>query len=276
MDYKKLKEAAERDPESLVLMTTKLIEEMEQTCGACNEDRIACSFSPKCNDRWWIDILIEAGVSKSELPQFCYQRRRKEIERFLKQKETLVDVEDARYYLEDFLLLIKEKKGKVPDLQEEKQKVIDMIVKYLREFWSNVEKIEKDAKVFFFLNHFEVILELDFTRKIIKINRKRGRFKNKETLVFLLQKWSEILNLSTKTFLSPRSLYLKIDLVDVPPKKRSALLEEVKSIGVPFSRVFNSTLVIGLSSSPKNPTLKFEDVQSILSTLTRILQDKRG
>lgn len=267
MEYSKLKKLASTDDEALALIVEKLAEEMERTCKACNSDRITCSFSPKCEGRWWLDMRIEAGVPKSKLSQFCYQRRGEEIKRFLKQKGTLVKVEDARFYLKDFFELIG-KKNIAFESEEEQQDAVEAVVTFLRKFWQSVQTGQKDSKVFIFLNNFDTILQLDFSKNLMKVNMKKERIKEEDTLLFLLRKGEEILGLDFEIFRTPTTLWMNSQLDNLPSKDTKTLVDRVKETGIPFSRVNDGEIVIGLTKNPTEPKIKFATLQALFTVLS--------
>lgn len=282
MDYSEL---SMKDPQKIETLPTSFLEhvkltidqlsrEMEQTCDNCCGDRLSCSFSPLCDHRWWLDLLIESGISKKLFPQFCYERRGKEIERFMKRKGTLVKVEDARFLLNDFLKLLglkKQLKGeKLP--QED---VINSVVKFHRKFWNEVRSIRLDEKVFLLLNGFEVINQIDFSKKVVRVNLKKGKIRSKDTLVSLLEQGMKMLNLPHHTFQTPYALYLRVELHDLSTEVASDLSTKAKSF-VPFSQVIdgNPSLVLGLTTNPEEPNLTFETLKSVFSLLSGAIRKK--
>lgn len=266
------------DSETIDLMFNQLADEMEKTCRACNADRITASFEPVCKDRWWLDVLIGSGVPKSELPQFCYQRRKEEIERFLKRKTTLVNIEDSRIFLKDFLDLTG-RTGKVPpkDLEEYLHE-LKPTINFLRKHWKSVQAIEQDSMVFIFLNTFEVIIKINFATRIVTVNLENESITDDALLKFLLKKGSEMLNLPFDIFQTPIALYFQVKLEAPPTEKINTLMESVQSIDVPFHRFVDSSslLTIGVTSNPKHPDISFGVLKSLFGALSTHLSGRKA
>lgn len=242
MDFSGLKNLSKKFPEALDLVVEQLAEEMEKTCEKCNKDRIACSFSPRCSGRWWLDFLIEAGLPKTKLPHFCYERRRNEVERFLKQKDTLVEVKDARLYLSDFISIVKWKKNTSSDIKKSSE-LLEFIGDYLRKYFDSVHIAEENSSVFIFLDILEAILKLDFERQIAVINLKKERIKNSDTLLFMLNQWSQMLNIQTEVFSSPTALYMKTKFDSNSVPNITSIVEDLKTMIPTFIRPDRKSVV---------------------------------
>lgn len=75
----------------------------------CQSDRMTCTVRPMCKKRRWLSLLIKAGVSKEEIPQFCYERQIQAVQSFLSKERYFYEPEDCTVYLKDFLDLLSQK-----------------------------------------------------------------------------------------------------------------------------------------------------------------------
>lgn len=74
----------------------------EQICiSTCQFNRVICILRPKCPQRHFLDLLLNSGYQHSQLPQFCYSVRLKEInENYTKDIYSLTS--DINIFLQDF------------------------------------------------------------------------------------------------------------------------------------------------------------------------------
>ncbi|MHC1590875.1 MAG: hypothetical protein ACXQS8_02215, partial [Candidatus Helarchaeales archaeon] len=99
-----------RDWNSLNYIAREFLELMRQKCENCMKYRIECALQPHCENRKYINVLVNLGVKHGDLPAFCYTQHKRNIENYLKGKPFIVKVEDSKIYLKDFLEIIGEKK----------------------------------------------------------------------------------------------------------------------------------------------------------------------
>jgi len=170
-----------KDPHSKYMVHT-LVKLHNSLCETCQRDRIRCSIEPLCPSRIYLNMLIEADVPKKELPQFCYKRRGEEIKRFFLGKNTIVPLEDASYFLDDFLSLFfkKNKKEKLMSLFNNRNfkefiaGLGEILDKYFKEY--DYEEIDRD--LYLILNKSESIVKFSYDKKLITVNLKERRIKD--------------------------------------------------------------------------------------------------
>jgi hypothetical protein len=68
-------------------LAKELIELHEKKCIACQEDRLSCTVRPACQNRNYLNALIEIGVTPQDLPSFCYSQYLEQIRRFIIDKK---------------------------------------------------------------------------------------------------------------------------------------------------------------------------------------------
>jgi len=100
------------DLKSVNYIAKEFLELMRQKCENCMKYRIECALQPHCENRKYINVLIDLQVKPGDLPAFCYTQHKRNIENYLKGKPYIVEVEDSKLYLMDFLELLGEKKKK--------------------------------------------------------------------------------------------------------------------------------------------------------------------
>lgn len=85
------------------LTVSKLVATMQEACTRCMSDRSKLILNPMCKGRFYLSLLVEAGIPKTELPADCYKVRLDEIQKILAGKPNPLPVKDAVIKLSDFL-----------------------------------------------------------------------------------------------------------------------------------------------------------------------------
>jgi hypothetical protein len=83
-------------------LAQELIELHEEKCTACQEDRLSCTVRPRCNNRNFLNALIEIGVRPQDLPKFCYSQYLEQIRRYIIDKKGR-GMDDRRIPIRDLL-----------------------------------------------------------------------------------------------------------------------------------------------------------------------------
>ncbi len=199
---------------------TQMINSMSKLCKECQADRFRCTFEPLCEDRRWLSILIEMKVPRRFWPQFCYSRRKEEIENFLKKKSIPTPLIDAVFPLKDFIsIFVKNFQGKIS------QNNIDELIKHLSEHlikkWKKVNVVKlSNNKIIILLGRFETILIIDLAKSQVVINAHKIGISSDSEMIEFLVKLGEIINLELKIIHPyPGKLYIHV-LLD---KKDNAL-----------------------------------------------------
>ena len=80
-----------------------LRERIDRLCfKECEIDRIQCTLTPLCTQRFLINLRIKNGLTLNDLPKFCYKVHRDVIERYFWHKTVIYKPFDTYLYLIDF------------------------------------------------------------------------------------------------------------------------------------------------------------------------------
>ena len=78
-----------------------LITRIDQLCfETCQVDRVACTLTPRCNRRQFLNLRLVNGVEK--IPEFCYNIQKNIILRDFRNKTVIYRPNDTYLYLKDF------------------------------------------------------------------------------------------------------------------------------------------------------------------------------
>ncbi|MCR8454186.1 MAG: hypothetical protein NDP13_04260 [Crenarchaeota archaeon] len=96
----------ERATDACELMVSKLVATMQEACPRCMSDRGRLILNPMCNNRFYLSLLVEAGIPKTDYPADCYKIRLDEIQRILAGKPNPIPMKDVVVKLNDFLQVL--------------------------------------------------------------------------------------------------------------------------------------------------------------------------
>ena len=83
-------------------LAKEIIELYEARCTDCQEDRLGCTVRPACENRNFLNLLIELGVEPQDLPSFCYKQYLDQIRRYILEKKGR-GMNDRRLPIKDLL-----------------------------------------------------------------------------------------------------------------------------------------------------------------------------
>jgi len=85
-------------------LTELMVKRINQLCFEdCQIDRIACTFQPKCKQRWLLKLRLLNKLTLDDQPKFCYSVHKNIIFRDYHNKTVVYKPTDAYLYTIDFL-----------------------------------------------------------------------------------------------------------------------------------------------------------------------------
>jgi len=154
--------------EDLDLISKEFLEIMEKVCKECQANRMHCILMPKCGrNRSFLSMLIEMGVKKGDLPEFCYSQFLKEIQMVFKGIKTL---RDASAPLEDFLKSVFKNYKKIFDLimSRNTKDLVKALSKETIVKNRRIIALNKDDKIYFVIDGLNFYV--DISRKLVRFN----------------------------------------------------------------------------------------------------------
>lgn len=157
------------------LAVDQLVSTMEKTCEMCMRDRRLLVLDPLCKDRFYLSLLIEAGVDANEIPKDCYEMRLEEIKKLLDGRMVPLSVHDAVMRIKDFiktLVRVCKVKGLSKKIRNVSQKngVVE-ILESIIEKTKNIDFKELDDKAIVVVYRDKPIINvIDFSRRIAYVN----------------------------------------------------------------------------------------------------------
>lgn len=96
-----LQQALKHTPSTSGILKSMLESFREQICiNECQFNRVVCILRPKCPQRHFQDLLLQAGYKHALIPQFCYSVRLKELNESFTKDINLTS--DVNIFLTDF------------------------------------------------------------------------------------------------------------------------------------------------------------------------------
>jgi len=154
--------------EDLDLISKEFLEVMEKVCRGCQANRMHCILMPRCGqNRPFLSMLIEMGVDKGNLPQFCYSQLLKEVQMAFKGTKTL---RDASIPLEDFLKTVFRSYRKIFDLimSRNLKKLTKVLSKETAVKNKKVSILDKEDRIYFVIDGLTFYVDMD--RNIVHFN----------------------------------------------------------------------------------------------------------
>jgi len=269
----------ENDPRLIFTIRT-LVSSMESTCKRCMKERDINIFEPLCEERGYLNLLIEAGVSQEYLPRFCYKRRGIEIVRFLNKKPNPLPVRDANYYLPDFIKLFAKnllnlyKKGKYEEL-------VKALGSILEERWGSVRYFKMSRGIFcLILGDFDSLLIIDPTRNIVRVNVENIYvFSDRDYIEFVSKLFGFLQDTKFEIIdLIENEILLRVDLMlqeNIPEES----LERFKELGLLSVRKDDgkmSLIIKLLDPLEARPPFDISNPLRIVKLLSRIMEERKA
>lgn len=135
-------------------LALELMELHEEKCKECQEDRLGCTVRPACNDRNFLNMLIEIGVEPQDLPSYCYKQHLGRIRKFILERKGR-GINDRRIPIKDLLSTLS-----VPSIRQFNIQFSKVWKKYSRAREHDLMLVAGDS----FLFHF------NFARGVVILN----------------------------------------------------------------------------------------------------------
>ncbi|MFX0053787.1 MAG: hypothetical protein ACFFAX_02960 [Promethearchaeota archaeon] len=192
-------------------LAKEFIELYEERCRECQEDRLGCTVRPACDNRNFLNMLIEIGVEPEDLPSFCYSQYLEQLKRFILERKGRGMV-DRRLQTKDFLSTLRVSS-------------IKHFASRFKKIWKTTSDVQEDNIML--VAGDDLIFHFDFARGIVIVNPRHhevNTFQVFRMYVELLSKHyginASVSDLATNWWL------LTIELDGVKPLKEGSLLEE--------------------------------------------------
>ena len=125
---------------------------MNDTCSECMADRKTIVLDPLCRGRFYLSLLIEAGVSFENIPRDCYEMRLDEISKIIAGRPVPVSTADSVIMLKDFMKILAKISGskslaRKVEATEDPVKLMGLLGELLRRSNIDAEYAEADGHV---------------------------------------------------------------------------------------------------------------------------------
>lgn len=161
---------------SSLLLKTMLDSFKERVCiNQCQFNRVICILRPKCPQRHFQDLLLQSGYKFSQIPQFCYSLRLKEIHE--NYNRNLPFSTDINIYLADFHRIFGLKKPRFHPKREFKK-----ILAYFE-----ITNVMQVSQTLFVIGFKKNILLIDLDQELVTINPNNWKIDYKELALANLQ-----------------------------------------------------------------------------------------
>ena len=192
-------------------LAKELIELHEEKCTACQEDRMSCIVRPRCNNRNFLNALIEIGVNPQDLPSFCYSQYLEQIRRFILERKGR-DMDDRRIPIRDLLSTLS-----VSSIRQFSTKFKKIWKSYSSVAENDIMLIKGDGLLFRF----------DFSRGIVTLNPRNDRINSFDVFKLYSELFSDFYNL--KTSVSDMTLNWWLITFEVKRKDSASIKDVLKS-----------------------------------------------
>lgn len=261
-----------QDPSDVCVLTIQqLVRTMEQTCAQCQADRKYVLLDPQCKDRFYLSLLVEAGVPYNEYPTDCYKIRLEEIKKVLQGKPTPVPVVDAVVRLKDFIKLLAEiYKSGVSKRKISSTKTAEKMIDIIKEIAESSEKIYYwgwNRKIYLTIktNGNIMVNLLDIDKDIAYVNLYE-RPVRRENLRQVIEHLFSVLGVDGEVYSSPTgNIYIRFE---IESKEKVSKIKSVENIEM---RVTNPTggkhkIMINVLN-PHGGTIRYKELLDILAHL---------
>ncbi len=188
-------------------LAQELIELHEKKCVECQEDRLSCTVRPACNNRNYLNALIEIGVRPQDLPSFCYSQYLEQIRRYIIDKKGRGMI-DRRIPIKDLLSTLG-----VNSIRHFTTK--------FKKIWRNFSSAHEDNVMLMIGDN--LLFHFDFARGIVTLNPIHNQIENYGVLGLYCQIFSKYYKLKS----SVQDLTLNWWLLSIDAEKQT--LSSVKS-----------------------------------------------
>lgn len=161
---------------SSLLLKTMLDSFKERVCiNQCQFNRVICILRPKCPKRHFQDLLLQSGYKFSQIPQFCYSVRLKEIHESY--SRDLPFPADTTIFITDFHRIFGDKKSRHHPTSQFK--------KILAHF--DLDNVVEITKTFFVVGCNKNVMLVDVEQELVILNPDNWKIDNYELANAIIQ-----------------------------------------------------------------------------------------
>ena len=260
----------EKPRDVCVLTIQQLVRTMEHTCSVCQADRKYVLLDPQCKDRFYLSLLVEAGVPYNEYPLDCYKIRVEEVKKIIQGKPTPVSVVDAVIRLKDFL------KAMIDglDLSASKRKIsaiknVDKLIEFVQQIPSenNLVKTyvwEKKAYLSIIREKSIILNLLDFDRDLAYVNL-WDRPIRPENVEHAVKHLLDVYGVQGELYTSPTgNIYIKFH---VPKEKLKEVLNREYKLQILETKESSHILALNIQNF-QGETIRYRDLLNFIGSIS--------
>jgi hypothetical protein len=192
-------------------LAKEFIELYEERCRECQEDRLGCTVRPACNNRNFLNMLIEIGVEPEDLPSFCYSQYLEQVKRFILERKGRGMI-DRRLQTKDFLSTLR----------------VSSIKHFLSRFkkiWKKTSDVQEDNIML--VAGDDLIFHFDFARGIVIVNPSHHEINSFQVFRMYVELLSKHYGINASVSgLATNWWFLTIELDGAKVSKEETLLED--------------------------------------------------
>ncbi|MFX1330322.1 MAG: hypothetical protein ACFE9W_02090 [Promethearchaeota archaeon] len=192
-------------------LAKEFIELYEERCRECQEDRLGCTVRPACNNRNFLNMLIEIGVEPEDLPSFCYSQYLEQVKRFILERKGRGMI-DRRLQTKDFLSTLR----------------VSSIKHFLSRFkkiWKNTSDVQEDNIML--VAGDDLIFHFDFARGIVIVNPSHHEVNSFQVFRMYVELLSKHFGINASVSgLATNWWFLTIDLDGAKVPKEGSLIDD--------------------------------------------------
>jgi hypothetical protein len=163
-------------------LAKEIIELYEERCRDCQEDRLGCTVRPACENRNFLNLLIELGVEPQDLPSFCYTQYLDQVRRFILEKKGR-GMNDRRLPIKDLLSTLRASS-------------IRHFTTRFGKIWSNFSVV-REGDIMLVAGD-DLLFHFDFSRGIVILNPTHRHIRTFDTFKLYVELFSEFHKIDTK------------------------------------------------------------------------------
>ncbi|MFX1451857.1 MAG: hypothetical protein ACFFCM_13505 [Promethearchaeota archaeon] len=248
---------------------------MRQKCYNCNKSRVECAFQPHCENRKYMNVMIEMKVNPNDLPAFCYSQQLRNIKDFLDGKAYLIEPIDYKVFLSDFIEILN---IKIKVETKNYEKLLNEIIKKLTDLKGKVNTIRRkgEKKYYFMLIARGIIYYIDLQKEIVTINLQNKAIETENELKDVIELYKQYYNIEIEIIEEMTGWWYLKAVISFKKLKNEKLIIDYKEKIQEFSEFVNYFLEDGsvyFLIDIKTPlSLKWKDNKLTISKLSEIFK----
>ncbi len=170
---------------------------MRQKCYNCNKSRVECAFQPHCENRKYMNVMIEMKVNLNDIPAFCYSQQLRNIKDFLDGKAHLIEPIDYKLFLSDFIELLS---IKLKIESKNYEKLLNEITTKIKNMKGKIYKIHRKGEKFnyFMLIAGGIIYYIDLMKEVVTVNLQNKAIETENELKDIIKLYCQYFNIDVE------------------------------------------------------------------------------